>query len=139
MRTTSPCRSAASSNPGLVATSRCTPSISTRSSRRPGSICREGGEEAFGAIRRGSIGVSETLHFLATAPRGLADLLARELETFGGAEVRERSTDVSFEGTLETAYRACLESRVANRVYLHLATFEAPDADRFYSEARKVD
>lgn len=80
-----------------------------------------------------------SLHFLASAPRGLADVLARELEALGAAEIRERSTDVAFAGSLETAYRACLESRVANRVYLHLTTFEAPDAEQFYRQARGID
>lgn len=83
--------------------------------------------------------MTDPLYFLATAPRGLADLLARELQSFGATNVRERATDVSFEGTLETAYRACLESRVANRIYLHLSTFEAADSEAFYRHAREVD
>jgi 23S rRNA (guanine2445-N2)-methyltransferase / 23S rRNA (guanine2069-N7)-methyltransferase len=66
-------------------------------------------------------------------------LLARELTAFGAQEVRERSTDVSFRGTLETAYRACLESRVANRIYLQLAQYEATDTDQFYRAAREID
>lgn len=81
----------------------------------------------------------EPLHFLASAPRGLADLLGRELAAFGAEEIRERATDVTFTGSLETAYRACLESRVANRVYLHLSTFEAVDAEQLYRQARLVD
>lgn len=42
-------------------------------------------------------------------------------------------------GTLETAYRACLESRVANRVYLQLAQYEAQDSEQFYRAARELD
>lgn len=77
--------------------------------------------------------------FLASVPRGLADLLARELATLGAADVRERTTGVAFSGTLETAYRACLESRLANRVFLEIARFEAASAEGFYSAARELD
>ncbi len=78
------------------------------------------------------------LVFLATAPRGLADLLAAELAALGAQEVRERGAAVSFAGTLETAYRACLESRLANRVLLQVARFEAPDTESFYAQSRAV-
>ncbi len=78
------------------------------------------------------------LSFLATAPRGLADLLAAELAALGAEEVRERSGAVSFAGTLQSAYRACLESRLANRVLLQIARFEAPDTESFYAQARAV-
>jgi 23S rRNA (guanine2445-N2)-methyltransferase / 23S rRNA (guanine2069-N7)-methyltransferase len=77
--------------------------------------------------------------FLASAPRGLADLLAKESSNLGASDVRERTTGVAFSGTLETAYRACLESRLANRVFLEIASFEAASADAFYSAAREVD
>ena len=77
--------------------------------------------------------------FLASAPRGLADLLAAELRDCGADEVRERSTGVAFEGALESAYRACLWSRVANRVFLELAQFEARDAAEFYAGVRGID
>jgi len=77
--------------------------------------------------------------FLASAPRGLADLLAKELAILGATDVRERTTGVAFAGTLETAYRTCLESRLANRVFLELARFEAPTAEAFYGAARAID
>ena len=80
-----------------------------------------------------------SLRFLASVPRGLADLLAKELATFGASDVRERTTGVAFTGTLETAYRACLESRLANRVFLEIAHFEAASADGFYSAARECE
>jgi 23S rRNA (guanine2445-N2)-methyltransferase / 23S rRNA (guanine2069-N7)-methyltransferase len=77
--------------------------------------------------------------FVASAPRGLADLLARELTAFGASNVRERSTGVSFDGTLETAYRACLESRTANRVLLVLGERECASTEDFYAFARTID
>jgi len=77
--------------------------------------------------------------FVATVPRGLADLLAAELKSFGAAEVRERPTDVSFKGTIETGYRACLWSRVASRVLLELMQFNAATADEFHAKVRAFD
>ncbi|HEY2275701.1 MAG TPA: bifunctional 23S rRNA (guanine(2069)-N(7))-methyltransferase RlmK/23S rRNA (guanine(2445)-N(2))-methyltransferase RlmL [Steroidobacteraceae bacterium] len=79
------------------------------------------------------------LKFLASAPRGLSDLLARELADCGARELRERSTGVAFAGALESAYRACLWSRTANRVFLELGSFEARDAQEFYAAVRAID
>ena len=79
------------------------------------------------------------LRFLASSPRGLADLLAQELTACGALQVRERSTGVAFSGTLESAYRACLWSRIANRVFLELTEFEARDAEEFYAAVRRID
>jgi 23S rRNA (guanine2445-N2)-methyltransferase / 23S rRNA (guanine2069-N7)-methyltransferase len=78
-------------------------------------------------------------NFLATAPRGFADLLARELAACGAHGVRERSLDVAFSGTLECGYRACLWSRIANRVYLELASFQAHDAREFHAAVCELD
>jgi 23S rRNA (guanine2069-N7)-methyltransferase / 23S rRNA (guanine2445-N2)-methyltransferase len=79
------------------------------------------------------------LSLRASAPRGFADLLARELTACGAAELRERSGGVAFSGTLECAYRACLWSRIANRVFLELAQFEARDAAGLYAGVQSID
>jgi 23S rRNA (guanine2445-N2)-methyltransferase / 23S rRNA (guanine2069-N7)-methyltransferase len=65
--------------------------------------------------------------------------LARELLALGAADARERSTGVTFSGDLEVAYRACLWSRVASRVFLEVARFEAVDAESFYNALREID
>jgi 23S rRNA (guanine2445-N2)-methyltransferase / 23S rRNA (guanine2069-N7)-methyltransferase len=77
--------------------------------------------------------------FLASAPRGFADLLARELTTCDAAQVRERSNGVAFTGVLECAYRACLWSRIASRVFLEVARFEARDAEEFHAAVCAID
>jgi 23S rRNA (guanine2445-N2)-methyltransferase / 23S rRNA (guanine2069-N7)-methyltransferase len=77
--------------------------------------------------------------FLASAPRGLADLLGRELVAFGAVGAKERSTGVAFTGDLRVAYRACLESRIANRVFLEVGRFEVADAEGFYRAVRGID
>jgi 23S rRNA (guanine2445-N2)-methyltransferase / 23S rRNA (guanine2069-N7)-methyltransferase len=84
--------------------------------------------------------VSEhSLQFLVSSPRGLSDLLARELIALGADDARERSTGVTFSGTLATAYRACLWSRLANRVFLEVARFNVPDTEGFYTAVRQID
>ena len=78
------------------------------------------------------------LTLLATVPRGLADLAAAELAALGAQAVREHTAAVAFSGTLETAYRACLESRLINRVLLEIGRFEAPSTEAFYLGARAL-
>jgi 23S rRNA (guanine2445-N2)-methyltransferase / 23S rRNA (guanine2069-N7)-methyltransferase len=79
------------------------------------------------------------LHFVASSPRGFGDLLARELQALGASDVRERALGVEFTGTLEIAYRACLESRVASRVFLEVLRFEAHTDEEFYAAIRAID
>ena len=57
----------------------------------------------------------------------------------GAADARERSIGVTFSGSLEIAYRVCLGSRVANRVFLELARFDVADAEAFYTAVREID
>ena len=76
--------------------------------------------------------------FIATAPRGLADLLLREISQLGASSVFESRGTVHFEGELAIGYRACLWSRVASRVLLAVAELQADSADEFYRQARLV-
>jgi hypothetical protein len=46
---------------------------------------------------------------------------------------------VEFSATLTVAYRACLESRVASRVFLVVAELDVPDEAQFYEAARAID
>ncbi len=80
-----------------------------------------------------------SLSFYASAPRGLADLLAEELKHLGALEVAERGAGVIFQGSLETGYRACLWSRVANRVLLEIGRLEADSPDALYERVRQLD
>ncbi|MDX1626058.1 MAG: hypothetical protein R3323_06055, partial [Wenzhouxiangellaceae bacterium] len=62
--------------------------------------------------------------FFATAPRGLEELLADELRGLVSGEVRVERGGASFGGTLRDGYRACLWSRIANRILMPLADFD---------------
>jgi 23S rRNA (guanine2445-N2)-methyltransferase / 23S rRNA (guanine2069-N7)-methyltransferase len=66
-------------------------------------------------------------------------LLRDELLALGAASAHEALAGVHFEGTLETAYRACLWSRLASRILLPLAEFEAADTDALYAGAQAID
>jgi 23S rRNA (guanine2445-N2)-methyltransferase / 23S rRNA (guanine2069-N7)-methyltransferase len=74
-----------------------------------------------------------------TAPAGTADLAAEELAACGVTDVKVERGGVACAGTLEHAYRACLWSRVANRVLLRLAEFPAPTPDALYDGVGTVD
>ncbi len=83
--------------------------------------------------------MSEALELFATASRGLEPLLAKELAALGAATVKEQGGGVAFTGDLATAYRACLESRLASRILLPLSRFPLADADGLYQGARAVE
>ncbi|RDB43394.1 bifunctional 23S rRNA (guanine(2069)-N(7))-methyltransferase RlmK/23S rRNA (guanine(2445)-N(2))-methyltransferase RlmL [Halomonas sp. DQ26W] len=71
--------------------------------------------------------------FLATCPRGLEELLADELRTLGCEPLKTTVAGVHFQGDLAAAYRACLWSRLANRIVLCLVRdegIESPDSLR---------
>ncbi|MSR14308.1 MAG: bifunctional 23S rRNA (guanine(2069)-N(7))-methyltransferase RlmK/23S rRNA (guanine(2445)-N(2))-methyltransferase RlmL [Gammaproteobacteria bacterium] len=79
------------------------------------------------------------IKLFATCPKGTADLLAAELTEFGATQLGERAGGVAFEGSLETAYRTCLWSRIANRVLLIIARYPAPDSEQLYAGAVALD
>ncbi|WP_150913952.1 bifunctional 23S rRNA (guanine(2069)-N(7))-methyltransferase RlmK/23S rRNA (guanine(2445)-N(2))-methyltransferase RlmL [Marinobacter halotolerans] len=70
------------------------------------------------------------LNFFVTCPKGLEYLLEEELQSFGMEPLRNAPAGVWANGSLEAGYRACLWSRLANRVILHLADVDATSADR---------
>lgn len=76
--------------------------------------------------------------FFATTPKHLGSLLAEELERLGLHGATEGRGGARFEGSLEDGYRACLWSRVANRVLLPLAQFPAVGPEALYAGAVEV-
>jgi 23S rRNA (guanine2445-N2)-methyltransferase / 23S rRNA (guanine2069-N7)-methyltransferase len=84
--------------------------------------------------------MSENIRYwIATAPVGAASVLAEELVQFGGSDIRERSHDVKFQGTLEVGYRACLWSRTATRVLLSLGSIDASSSKSVYDAVKRID
>ncbi len=78
-------------------------------------------------------------YWVATAPVGAASVLAEELAQFGAEQIRERSHDVKFQGTLEVGYRACLWSRTATRVLLSLGSVDATSSKSVYEAVKRID
>lgn len=76
--------------------------------------------------------------FFATAPKHMEALVADELRGLGVQDVRETRGGASFTGTLETACRACLWSRVANRILLVLGRFPAATPEALYAGTRTI-
>src|SRR3569623_771575 len=76
--------------------------------------------------------------FFATTPKGLESLLGAELTALGATELRETRAGVAFVGTLALAYRACLWSRLANRVLLPLDNFAAPSPEALYAGVHAI-
>src|SRR3954463_8842053 len=79
------------------------------------------------------------MELFATCPRALDAPLADELRALGATDVQPMRGGVAFGGTLETAYRAVLWSRVANRVLLPLERVPAGDPDALYQGIRTLD
>ena len=77
--------------------------------------------------------------YFATCPKGLEYLLRDELAALGASEVHETLAGAHFCGTLETAYRACLWSRLASRILLPLGEFDAADDDALYRGVQTID
>ena len=77
--------------------------------------------------------------FFATAPKGLEYLLVDELKALGGENVREALAGVHFDGELAVAYRACLWSRLANRILMPIAEFPSPTPEDLYAGVQGID
>ncbi len=85
------------------------------------------------------LAVMAAIHDLfATAPHGMEELLAAELRALELTDVQVQRGGVFFRGGIAAAYRACLWSRLANRILLPLTDFEADNADQLYAGAHRV-
>jgi len=82
--------------------------------------------------------MTKSSEFFATCPKGLEDILYQELVSLGALEPKETRAGVYFKGSLETAYRVCLWSRLANRLLLPLERFTAKTTDDLYDRARSL-
>jgi len=81
---------------------------------------------------------TSTYHFFATAPKGTADLLMRELETLGALQTKVTPGGVAFNGSLQVGYSACLWSRIASRILLQLTTRSCTSFDELYTVVQTV-
>ena len=76
--------------------------------------------------------------FFSTCPKGIEGLLKLEYEQLGFDDVRETVAGVYFTTDLKGAYRACLWSRLANKVLMPLGSFAIDSAEELYDAAASV-
>ncbi|TAL11504.1 MAG: 23S rRNA (guanine(2445)-N(2))/(guanine(2069)-N(7))-methyltransferase, partial [Porticoccaceae bacterium] len=83
--------------------------------------------------------MTDARQWFVTCPRGMEGLLAAELGGLGAEAVKESVSGVAVSGPVALGYRACLWSRLANRVLLVLLEAEVDDGDQLYHAASAVD
>ena len=80
-----------------------------------------------------------TYQLFATTPKAMESILTDELQTLGIKNIKATMAGVAFEGDLETAYRACLWSRTANRFLLVLSSFEVKTQEDLYNGVQQIN
>nr|MBO2509570.1 bifunctional 23S rRNA (guanine(2069)-N(7))-methyltransferase RlmK/23S rRNA (guanine(2445)-N(2))-methyltransferase RlmL [Gammaproteobacteria bacterium] len=83
--------------------------------------------------------MSDHYEVFLTCPKGLEALLAEEAAGLGLKEVSSQVAAIRGSADLETAYRLCLWSRLANRVLLVLKRFTMSNAEELYQEVLALD
>ncbi|MEM8660224.1 MAG: bifunctional 23S rRNA (guanine(2069)-N(7))-methyltransferase RlmK/23S rRNA (guanine(2445)-N(2))-methyltransferase RlmL [Pseudomonadota bacterium] len=76
--------------------------------------------------------------WFAACPKGIESLLAHELQTLGASETKETVAGVSARGPLALGYRACLWSRLANRILMPVAELDAQDSQTLYQQLLRI-
>ncbi len=83
--------------------------------------------------------MNDSYELILTCPKGLEGLLLEEATSLGLGAAREQTAAIVGQGSLETAYRLCLWSRLANRVLLALGRFPVDSPDALYDAVRGVE
>ncbi len=77
--------------------------------------------------------------FFASNGLNQSDLVAREAEEAGAQDVRQTKAGVEFAGTLETGYRFCMNSRIANRLLQALyLDDDITSTDELYEATKEI-
>ncbi|MGM0558476.1 MAG: THUMP domain-containing class I SAM-dependent RNA methyltransferase [Myxococcota bacterium] len=78
-----------------------------------------------------------TQRYFATTSPGFEKLLAGEIAGFGAKKIDELDGGVEFDATNKTFYRACYESRLANRILIRVDEFRSRDFPELYNKTRR--
>ncbi|MBU2704371.1 bifunctional 23S rRNA (guanine(2069)-N(7))-methyltransferase RlmK/23S rRNA (guanine(2445)-N(2))-methyltransferase RlmL [Zooshikella marina] len=73
-----------------------------------------------------------------TCAKHLEGLLAEEIQSLGGREVKETVAGVTFKAAMLDVYRICMWSRLANRVLLPMVQGKVERADDLYALVQQV-
>ncbi|MDT8427416.1 MAG: bifunctional 23S rRNA (guanine(2069)-N(7))-methyltransferase RlmK/23S rRNA (guanine(2445)-N(2))-methyltransferase RlmL [Pseudomonadales bacterium] len=77
--------------------------------------------------------------FFASCSKGLESLLETELQQCQASDIKQTVAGVFFRGSLPTAYRVIMFSRLANRLILLLAQAPVANADDLYRVSGEID
>ncbi len=77
--------------------------------------------------------------FFATSPKGVSELLRDELLSFGAESVKVQPSGATFEGSMEVGYRACLWSRLANRIFYTVLDEELDNQEAMLEAVSQID
>ncbi len=77
--------------------------------------------------------------FFAICPKGFEELIIEELTSLGAEQCKATVGGVHFVGGMEVAYRACLWSRLANKILMPLVSDQVRNVDDMYRLCRGVD
>jgi len=77
--------------------------------------------------------------FNASCAAGLEQLVAGEIESYGGKNTAQARGVVTWQGDISSGYRACLWSRFSSRIFLQIAEFQAADNDSIYKQCSDID
>lgn len=80
----------------------------------------------------------QKLSFHATVSKNMESFLVDELRSLGAEDIKESLAGASFNGSMEVAYRACLWSRIANRILFPIAQFPAETPEMLYDGIRRI-
>jgi len=74
----------------------------------------------------------------ATCPKGLEEILAKELTSLGAKKTSLTVAGVFAEGDIVFLYKSCLWSRIANRILLPLAKFQVASDSDLYNGIKNI-
>jgi len=80
-----------------------------------------------------------SVEFFASAPAGTEPVLEQELAELGFRALKSARGGVKFSGPIDEGWRACLHSRIAQRIQTPLSRFPAGDAQALYDGVRSID
>ena len=83
--------------------------------------------------------MTEPQSFFASCPKGLEDLLEKEIQQLGLDQVKAVYSGVEFSGHLKQAYKVCLWSRFASRVLMPLDKTEIETDDDLYRQLQSIN
>lgn len=87
-----------------------------------------------------ALGASRTImEFQASCISGTESALCDELRELGLPSVRLNRGGIPFRGTWREGWRACLQSRIAQRIHVLMARFPCATAEALYEGVRSVD